>query len=137
MVSKNILFVDDDVILVETSIKILAIWGHLAEPAYNGEEAINKTRTGKYDLLILDINLPDMSGFEVVKRIRAFNKKIGIVLITGYPELKDAIDTLDYDLFEILLKPITPKELVRVCDDYTPFIVESLMRARAPLQILK
>jgi two-component system response regulator VicR len=107
----------------------LAIWGHHAEPAYSGEEAINKTRIGKYDLLILDIILPDISGFEVVKRIRAFNKKIGIVLITGYPEFKDAIATLDYDLSEILIKPISPKELVRVCNDYTPLIVESSMRA--------
>ena len=80
MASKNILFVDNNVTVVDTSIKILEIWSYLAEPAYNGEEAINKTRIGKYDLMILTIDLPDMSGFDVVKRIRSFNKKSELFL---------------------------------------------------------
>jgi YesN/AraC family two-component response regulator len=59
-----------------------------------------------------------------VKRIRKFNKKIRIVLITGYPEFKNAIDSLEYRIEEILFKPVLPRELLRVINDYTGPISE-------------
>ena len=117
--SKNVLFVDDDRDLVTTSSRLIEIVKRETEPAYTGAEAIEKIRHGNYQLVILDIKLPDMNGFEVVKRIREFNKKIRIVLITGHPEYKDAVDSLEYRIEEILLKPIAPSELYRVVIDYT------------------
>jgi len=122
--SNSILFVDDDRDLVTTSSRIIEIIKRETEPAYTGTEAIEKIRHGNYRLLILDIKLPDITGIEVVKRIRKFNKKIRIVLITGHPEFKDAIASLDYSIEEILFKPVEPSELLRVVNDYTGPISE-------------
>ena len=115
----NVLFVDDDRELVTTSSRLIEIVKRETEPAYTGAEAIEKVRHGNYDLLILDIKLPDINGLEVVKKVRKFNKKIRIVLMTGHPEFKDAIDSLKYDIDEILFKPVAPSELLRVVNDYT------------------
>jgi two-component system cell cycle response regulator len=122
--SPSILFVDDDRDLVTTSSRLIELIKRDTEPAFTGTEAIEKIRHGNYCLLILDIKLPDISGIEVVKRIREFNKKIKIVLITGHPEFKDAIDSLEYNIEEILLKPIAPSELLRVVNEYTGPISE-------------
>ncbi len=122
--SPSILFVDDDRDLVTTSSRLIELIKRDTEPAFTGTEAIEKIRHGNYCLLILDIKLPDISGIEVVKRIREFNKKIRIVLITGHPEFKDAIDSLEYNIEEILLKPIAPSELLRVVNEYTGPISE-------------
>jgi len=122
--SNTVLFVDDDRDLVGTSSRLIEIIKRDTEPAYTGTEAIEKIKHGNYDLVILDIKLPDMNGLEVVKRIREFNQKINIVLITGHPEFKDAIDSLEYRIEEILLKPIAPSELYRVINDYTGPISE-------------
>jgi DNA-binding response OmpR family regulator len=117
--SNTVLFVDDDKDLVGTSSRLIELFKRDTEPAYTGTEALEKVKHGNYDLVILDIKLPDMSGLEVVKRIREFNSKINIVLITGHPEFKDAIDSLEYKIEEILIKPIAPSELYRVVMDYT------------------
>jgi DNA-binding NtrC family response regulator len=122
--SNIVLFVDDDRDLVTTSSRLIEIVKRETEPAYTGTEAIEKIRHGNYCLLILDIKLPDISGIEVVKRIRKFNNKIRIVLITGYPEFKNAIDSLEYSIEEILFKPVSPNELLRVINDYTGPISE-------------
>ena len=117
--SNKVLFVDDDRNLVTTSSRLIEIVKRETEPAYTGAEAIEKIKRGNYDLVILDIKLPDINGLEVVKKIREFNKKIRIVLITGHPEFGDAIDSLEYDIEEILFKPVAPSELLRVVNDYT------------------
>lgn len=122
--SNKVLFVDDDRNLVTTSSRLIEIVKRETEPAYTGAEAIEKIRRGNYDLVILDIKLPDINGLEVVKKIREFNKKIRIVLITGHPEFGDAIDSLEYDIEEILFKPVAPSELLRVVNDYTDSISE-------------
>ena len=119
MKTKRILFVDDDKELVTSSTRLIEIFKRDTEPAYSGFEAIEKVRSGDYHLIILDIKLPDISGFEVVKRIREFNKNIHIVLITGHPEFQLALTALNFNVDEILLKPIAPKELARICHDYS------------------
>jgi CheY-like chemotaxis protein len=122
--SPSILFVDDDKELVKTSNRLIEYFKRETDPAYTGTEAIEKIKHGNYDLVILDIKLPDMSGFEAVKRIREFNQKINIVLITGFPEFKDALDSIEYRVEEILIKPISGNELYRVVNDYTGPISE-------------
>lgn len=122
--SPTVLFVDDDKDLVGTSSRLIEYFKRETEPAYTGAEAIEKIKHGNYELVILDIKLPDISGLDVVKRIREFNQKINIVLITGFPEFKDALDSIEYRVEEILIKPIAPSELYRVINDYTGPISE-------------
>jgi len=118
MSNKKILIVSEDKTSVDLLLKMIKTCNHEAEPAYKGMEALEKIQKGNFNLLLLDIKLPDISGTDVVKNIRNFNKKIKIVLISGYPEFQNAVDTLDYEINEILLKPISQNELIRVCNQY-------------------
>lgn len=114
MNKKNILVVDDDESLVDTFQLLLQGEGYAVETALTAKQALDKTKRSKFDLVILDIVLPDMRGDEVAKELRKNNHNIGIILITGYPSFQDCIDSLNIGIHDILLKPIGPDELLRV-----------------------
>jgi len=115
----KVLFVDDDIDLVDTSREILSINGFKTDTAYTGKQALEKIIHNDYDLVILDIKLPELSGFDILKTIRGSNNKVRVVLITGHAEFQNAIDSLDLEVSEILMKPISPSELIRVCNEFT------------------
>ena len=70
-----------------------------------------------YDLAILDIKLPDMTGDEMAKTIRERMIANSIVLMTCYPELSECIDSLSIGIQEILIKPISPDEVLSVAGE--------------------
>jgi DNA-binding response OmpR family regulator len=115
----KVLFVDDDIDLADTSREILSINGFKTDTAYTGKQALEKIIHNDYDLVILDIKLPELSGFDILKTIRGSNNKVRVVLITGHAEFQNAIDSLDLEVSEILMKPISPSELIRVCNEFT------------------
>lgn len=117
MSKKRILFVDDDIALLDLFMKYLELKGFSVDVASNGKEAIEKAKNSKFDLLILDIKLPDILGDKVLKVIRSIDEGIEVVMITGYPNLQDTIDLLTFRIHEILLKPVTPEELLRVANE--------------------
>lgn len=114
-----ILLVDDDETLLSTFKNALEMEGYSVETATTGREALDKTKEKKFYLLILDIKLPDIMGDEVAKTLREQNYKGNIVFITGYPDLQKSIDALDLGIYEILLKPISPEEILRVVREQT------------------
>jgi DNA-binding response OmpR family regulator len=116
---EKVLFVDDDMNLADTSKEILSANGFSTDTAYTGKEALEKINKYDYDLVILDIKLPELSGFDILKTIRGSNNKVRVVLITGHAEFENAIDSLDLEVSEILMKPIHSSELIRVCKEYT------------------
>ena len=122
MSRERILFVDDDLALLDLFMKYLELKGFNVDVASTGKEAIKKAKESKFDLLILDIKLPDMLGDKVLKEVRTVDDDIEVVMITGYPNLQDTIDLLSFRIHEILLKPVTTEELLRVAN-------EALMRA--------
>ena len=82
----KILIIDDDKELCEEIIEILGGEGYLIKAEYdglNGKEAVEKDG---YDLLLLDLKLPGLSGFDVLKRIRAKNIRIKIIVVSGRPK---------------------------------------------------
>jgi CheY-like chemotaxis protein len=111
--SQNILVVDDDKSLAATFKFILEGVGYIVDAAYTGGQALSMIDLKDYDLILLDLNLPDMMGDEVAEKIEKKSKWTDIVFITGYSMLKDSIDR-DENERKILMKPINPEELVRV-----------------------
>lgn len=118
--SNKILIVDDDLDFLDLFSKYFRIKGFSVDVVSSGEEAIEKISDFEFDLMILDIKLPDMLGDEVVKRVRARNEDIEIILITGYPRLQDSIDMLGFRIQEILLKPVTPEEMLKAVNYLAP-----------------
>ena len=117
MDGKRILIVDDDDLVASSFQGIMGSEGFEVDTSLNGEDAIKQVRETSYDLVILDIKLPDINGDEVAKEIRKFNDSVSLVFITGHPFLQKCIDILDLRVSDILLKPITPEELLFTVKD--------------------
>ena len=110
---KKILLVDDDKEFVNLFTSIIESEGYIVEVAFSGQQALDKFKKSAFDLLILDIKLPDMNGDKVAKKVRDKDKNIVIIIITGFPELQDSITALDIGIHDILLKPISSSEILR------------------------
>ena len=101
--SKSILVIDDDAEIREAFILALKDTGYHVDTAESGEEGIKKDRSKKYDLIFLDLKMPDMSGIEVLRKMRKVNKKtpIYIYIITAfYKEFFDELKTLEKENIE-------------------------------------
>jgi len=110
---KHILLVDDDETIIAPFQLVLQNAGYHVDSALTGQQALEKTEKADYELAILDIKLPDIRGIEVAREIRKQHDDIRLIIITGYSEMADSIETIDVGIDEILIKPIEPDELLR------------------------
>lgn len=107
----SILIVDDDPILVNTFKLILENVGFNVDTANNGINALLKASKLHYDLVILDMNLPDMLGDELARRIRQRKPDMKVIMITGYSSY---MEELEKEVWKVLMKPVSPEDLVEV-----------------------
>jgi DNA-binding response OmpR family regulator len=114
---KRILLVDDDETITTPFQLILESEGYQVDVATTGQQALEKMGAGEYHIVILDIKLPDMLGTEVARKIKMKKEDVNLIVITGYPNLIDSIETIDYGISDILLKPIDPDELLRTIEE--------------------
>jgi len=110
---KSILVVDDDPDLVDTFKLILENVGFSVDTANNGINALFKTSKLHYDLVILDMNLPDMLGDELARRIKRRNPDMKVIMITGYSSYVEGLEKED-KIRKVLTKPVPPKALVEM-----------------------
>ena len=113
---QNILVVDDDVNLASTFKLILQSVGFNVDTAATGLQALYKVNRTEFDLVILDMNLPDMLGDEVAEKIKENHESTNIIMITGYSSFKAGLEKekSGLDIKEILMKPIPPEDLVNI-----------------------
>jgi len=109
----RILIVDDEKSITEILQLILEDEGYTVDTASSGQEALSLVES-QYDLVVLDIDLHDISGDQVAKIILERHADVSIVLMTGYPELVESIRALDIDIADILIKPFSPDVLQRL-----------------------
>ncbi len=101
----RILVVDDEEIVHLTLKRLLEREGYAIDSAYGGIEALGKIDAG-YDLLILDIRMPDLDGIEVMREIRRRELAIEVIILTGYATLESAMQAVNYGARGYLMKPI-------------------------------
>src|SRR5437667_4452147 len=101
----RILVVDDEVQVVHIFQDLLTQQGYLVESSDNGDDAILKVTTGKFDLVLTDINLPGVDGLEVIRAAKAADKDTCVILITGYASTTTAIDALRQGAYDYITKP--------------------------------
>ncbi len=118
----KVLVVDDDADLRLAVSSALSEQNFEVEQAVNGEEAVNRVRAGRYDLVLLDVNMPRMSGLEALKEIKAFDPSIIVIMLTAFSNVKDAIEATKEGAYNYLEKPIKSENLVA--------IIERALRAR-------
>jgi two-component system OmpR family response regulator len=107
----RILLVEDDVMLAEAIARALTQSGHTVDAARNGEDADHALRTGTYDLVLLDIGLPQLDGYDVLRRLRHRRSGVPVMMLTVRDSLEDRIAGLDLGADDYLTKPFHLSEL--------------------------
>jgi two-component system KDP operon response regulator KdpE len=114
MSAGRILVVDDEPQIRRVMRTSLAARGYEVTEARSGEEALEKTRDGKYDLVLLDINMPGMGGLEACRAIRS-GSDAAIIMLTVRNTEKDKVEALDAGADDYVTKPFsTPELLARI-----------------------
>ncbi len=107
----RLLVIDDDIDLCELIGDYLTLEGFRVEAVHNGEDGVQRALAGEHVLVILDVMLPGMSGFEVLRRIRA-GSAIPVLMLTARGDEVDRIVGLEMGADDYLPKPFNPRELV-------------------------
>jgi DNA-binding response OmpR family regulator len=104
---KKILFVDDEAINLDFFDVMLTKLGFIVEKAEDGEEAMEKVKTFKPDLIILDNIMPKMSGWEVTKNLKADSKlkNIPIIMFSAMDDAKDKVEGFELGIDDYITKP--------------------------------
>ena len=108
----KILLADDVKELAEAVGEMLRVNDYEVDTVYNGKDALDKAKKEIYDCIILDVMMPIMDGFEVVKRIRKLNIKTPIILLTAKSMVDDKVEGLDAGANDYLTKPFEKKEFL-------------------------
>jgi excisionase family DNA binding protein len=110
----NVLVVDDDVAIR----RLLEVWirgeGHRVDLAGNGAEAMTLLTSRTYDLVFLDLHMPDLTGGQVLGRLQEYDDRPPVVLITGFSETPMMDQALHYDLLYVLSKPFVREQVLKL-----------------------
>ena len=112
----KVLVVDDEKMIVKGLRFSLQQDGYEVECAYDGEEALGMIRERQYDIVLLDVMLPDIDGFEVCRRIRAEGSRVGIIMLSARGQEMDKITGLVSGADDYVTKPFSTAELTARID---------------------
>ena len=107
----HLLIVDDEFRIRELIKKYALYEGHTVDEAENGEQAVLKCKNNTYDLIIMDIMMPVMDGFEAVAQIRRFSAT-PIIMLSARGEEYDRLTGFEFGVDDYVVKPFSPKELM-------------------------
>jgi DNA-binding response OmpR family regulator len=127
----HILIIDDEAALRTTLARILGRAGHEVTTAGSGQEGLAYLLQQPFDLVYLDIRMPDMSGLEVLQTVHKQFPDLPVVLFTAEPDLNSAIQGMRAGAVDYLLKPLQPKTMV----DRTETLLTQKAKERRKRQI--
>ncbi len=115
---RNIMVVDDNPDLVEIVKRILSAKGYAVQCVYGGEELFQRLEEQRPDLILLDIMMPRMDGFDVLSRLRgsAETSAIPVILLTGRSQFDDVLKGYGMGTDYYISKPFTPTQLLNGID---------------------
>lgn len=108
---KKILIIEDEVVIADLEKDYLELSGYSVDIEYSGEKGLKRALSDKYDLLILDIMLPVLDGYEICKQVR-LKKDIPILMVSAKQEEVNKIKGLGFGADDYIIKPFSPSELV-------------------------
>jgi two-component system response regulator CpxR len=106
----SVLVVDDDTELCQLLSEYLAAEGYLVETVHTGQRGVERALDGDHAIVVLDVMLPDLKGFEVLRRVRAQSRR-PILMLTARGDEQDRILGLEMGADDYLAKPFNPREL--------------------------
>ena len=108
----NILVVDDELGIREGCRRVLSREGHQVDVAATGEEGWQRIQSGQFDLVLLDVMMPGMSGMELLKRTIAFDPDLVCIIITGYATIELAVQAIKQGAYNFIAKPFEANSLL-------------------------
>ncbi|MEN8220934.1 MAG: sigma-54 dependent transcriptional regulator [Pseudomonadota bacterium] len=114
--TEQILIIEDDEIIRETLAEVLEKQYYAVHQAADGASAFTLIKKHNYDLILLDLKLPDMHGLDVMQKMRDFDGRALVVVMTAYPEVRTAVSALKAGAYDYINKPFEldeMKELIR------------------------
>lgn len=110
---KKILVIDDESIIRISCTKTLPADTYEVKSASSGSEGLALLDKESFDLVLLDIKMPEMDGIEVLKKIKETWQETKVIMITGYSTVGTAVKTLKLGAFNYIEKPFTPDTLLK------------------------
>ena len=108
----RVLIIEDEVRLASTLQDLLDMNGYTADVCHDGESGLDNALSGIYDVVLLDVMLPKMDGFTVLRNLRSAGNAVPVLMLTARSELSDRVEGLDCGADYYLTKPFEPKELL-------------------------
>lgn len=132
---KKILIVEDDRRIAQNIFRGLVSENFEAEVAYDGITGKQLALDKKFDLILLDVNLPGMRGYEVCQQIRIYKPSIPIIMLTAYGEIEDKVEGLEKGANDYIVKPFDFRELLARIN--AALRVSDLLNPGTPSQVLR
>ena len=107
----RILVVDDEKQAADMLVDYLSNLGYQTVAAYDGREALSKFEQGDFQLIITDLKMPEMDGMELLEAAKSLDKRVVVVVITGYGTIESAVEAIKKGAYDFIPKPFKMEEL--------------------------
>lgn len=112
MTKIKLLIVDDEIEFATTLAERMELRGIATQTANNGKEALEMVHSSPPDVVILDLKMPDMSGLEVLERIKTMQPAIEVIMLTGHGSTASGIEGMEKGAFDYIMKPVDLNDLL-------------------------
>jgi DNA-binding NtrC family response regulator len=116
MANESILVADDDPIIRKSLQEMLRLEGYQVDTASDGGEALKRLEQSPFDVVLTDVKMPAVGGFQLLSKIKAFSPDTVVILITGYGSIEDAVNGIKAGAYEYITKPLNDEEIKLVID---------------------
>lgn len=120
MKSLNIIVIDNENVICNACNLVLTERGHAVDYFKTGKTGLLAAERSPYDLVLLDIKLPDMDGMEILKILRENRPEMCVIVMTGYSTMKNAVEAMKLGAADYLSKPFTDDELMEAVEKIFP-----------------
>ena len=107
----SILLVDDEVAFANNLQKLLSKRGYDVIVVYNGSDAVNAVGEKEFDVIVLDMKMPEMDGIATLKKIKQKMPHVEVVILTGHGSVESGIEGMQLGAFDFLIKPVRIDDL--------------------------
>ncbi len=108
----KILLVDDEYEFAATLAERLELRGYDTEIAKDGESGISSVSAGSFDIVVLDLMMPGLTGIDTLKQMKIIDRDLPVILLTGHGSTKEAMEGMRLGAFDFLMKPLDIRELI-------------------------
>ncbi len=113
----NVLLVDDEERFLQVFSKRLETRGMKVDTAATGEDAVQRARNRDFDAIVLDLSMPGMSGLEALKKMKAQNPDLQIIILTGHGTLQAGVEAMKSGALDFMEKPVDLNKLLEKIEE--------------------